>query len=94
MFSSFDGEFMCGVIVDHFRDGVKWRAVLAQDIAAIFGLAKLHVHETLAAPEKEHAKPLLIFRHVEQQNKPVNAFNKNTVLCCCSMKTNPEKLSI
>jgi len=59
VFSSFDGEFMCGVIVDHFRDGVKRRAVLAQDIAAIFALAELHVHETLAAPEKEHTTPLL-----------------------------------
>lgn len=76
MFGSFDGEFVCGVIVDHFRDGVERRAVLAQDIAAIFRLAELHVHETLAAPGKEHAKPLLIFRHVEQQIKPVDAFSK------------------
>lgn len=76
MFSSFDGEFMCGVIVDHFRDGVKRRAVLAQDIAAIFALAELHVHETLAAPEKEHTKPLLFFGHVEQQKNPENTFNK------------------
>lgn len=53
MFGSFDGEFVCGVIVDHFRDGVEWRAVLAQDIAAVFGLAELHVHESLAAPQRE-----------------------------------------
>ncbi len=76
MFGSFDGEFVCGVIVDHFRDGVEWRAVLAQDIAAVFGLAELHVHESLAAPEKEHATPPLIFRQAGQQNKLGKAFHK------------------
>lgn len=56
MFGSFDGEFVCGVIVDHFRDGVERGAVLAQDVAAVFGLAELHVHESLAAPEKRTCK--------------------------------------
>lgn len=53
VFGSFDREFVCGVIVDHFRNGLKWRAVLAKDIAAVFALAELHVHETLAAPQRE-----------------------------------------
>lgn len=88
MFGSFDGEFVCGVIVDHFGDGVEWRAVLAQDIAAVFGLAELHVHESLAAPEKEHATLPLIFRHVGQQNKLENAFQQTKILISSIKLTN------
>lgn len=45
-----DWEFVCGVEVDDFWDGVKRSAVLSQHVLAIFALGELHVHETLAAP--------------------------------------------
>lgn len=43
-------EFVCGVEVDDFWDGVKGRAVLSQHVLSVFALSELHVHETLAAP--------------------------------------------
>ncbi len=45
-----DREFVRGVEVDDFWDGVKGRAVLSQHVLAVFALGELHVHETLAAP--------------------------------------------
>lgn len=45
-----DREFVCGVEVDDFWDGVKRWAVLSQHVFAVFTLGELHVHETLAAP--------------------------------------------
>lgn len=56
MFSSFDGKLVCGVIVDNFRDGLERRAVLTQNVAAVFTLGELHVHETLTAPKTEKNK--------------------------------------
>lgn len=38
VFGSFDGKLVCGVIVDHFRDGLERRAVLTQNVAAVFVL--------------------------------------------------------
>lgn len=48
-----DREFVCCVEVDDFRDGVEGRAVLSQHVLAVFALGELHVHETLAAPERK-----------------------------------------
>lgn len=45
-----DRQFVRGVEVDDFWDGVKGRAVLSQHVLAVFTLGELHVHETLAAP--------------------------------------------
>lgn len=42
--------------MDDFWDGVKGRAILAQDVLAIFTLGELHVHETLAAPVRKKKK--------------------------------------
>ena len=50
MLGTSDGEFVRGVEVDDFWDGVKVRAVLSQHVLAVFILGELHVHETLAAP--------------------------------------------
>ncbi len=48
-----DREFVRGIEVDDLWDGFKGRAVLSQHVLAIFTLAELHVHETLAAPGRE-----------------------------------------
>lgn len=48
-----DREFVCCVEVDDFRYGVEGRAVLSQHVLAVFALGELHVHETLAAPERK-----------------------------------------
>lgn len=50
MLGASDREFVCGVEVDDFWDGVKGGAVLSQHVLAVFILRELHVHETLAAP--------------------------------------------
>lgn len=53
MLGASDREFLCCVEVDDFRDGVEGRAVLSQHVLAVFALGELHVHETLAAPERK-----------------------------------------
>jgi len=50
MLGASDREFVCGVEVDDFWDGVKGRAVLAQHVLAVFIPGEPDVHETLAAP--------------------------------------------
>lgn len=50
MLGTSDGEFVRGVEVDDFWDGVKVRAVLSQHVLAVFIPGEFHVHETLAAP--------------------------------------------
>lgn len=52
MLGAADGQLAGGVIVDDLGDGVKGRAVLAQDVFPVLGLGKLDVHEALAAPVK------------------------------------------
>lgn len=49
VFCSFDGEFFCSVVVDHFWHTVERRAVLAQNVF-LFGFCQLHVHKALVAP--------------------------------------------
>lgn len=56
MLGASDREFVCCVEVDDFRDGVEGRAVLSQHVLAVFALGELHVHETLAAPERKRKK--------------------------------------
>lgn len=51
-----DREFVRGVEVDDFWDGVKGRAVLSQDVLAVFTPGELHVHKTLAAPVRKNRK--------------------------------------
>lgn len=53
VFGTPDGKFVCGVEVDDLWDGVKRRAVLSKHVLAVFTLAELHVHETLAAPVRK-----------------------------------------
>lgn len=50
MFGPSDWQLAGCVEVNDLRDGAKGRAVLAQDVLPVFGLRKLYVHETLAAP--------------------------------------------
>lgn len=49
MFSSFDRQFLCSVVVNNLRHAVKGGAVLTQNIL-LFGLCQLHVHEPLVTP--------------------------------------------
>lgn len=49
MFSSFDRQFLCGVVVNNLRHAVKRRAILTQNIL-LFGLCQLHVHKPLVTP--------------------------------------------
>lgn len=50
VFGSADGQFVCGVVMNDFRDGVKRRTVLSQDELPITRLRELHVHEPVTAP--------------------------------------------
>ena len=45
-----DGKLVGGVVVDDLGEGVERRAVLPQDVLALFGQRELHVHEAVAAP--------------------------------------------
>lgn len=50
VFGSADGQFVRGVVMNDFRDGVKRRTVLSQDELPITRLRELHVHEPVTAP--------------------------------------------
>lgn len=53
VFGSADGQFVRGVVMNDFRDGVKRRTVLSQDELPITRLRELHVHEPVTAPERQ-----------------------------------------
>lgn len=50
VFGSADGQFVCGVVMNDFRDGVKRRTVLSQNELPITRLRELNVHEPVTAP--------------------------------------------
>lgn len=53
---SSDGQLVRGVVMDDLGDGAEGRAVLPQHVTAVCGLGELHVHEALAAPDREEAE--------------------------------------
>lgn len=50
MFGSLDGQLLRSVVMNHLWDAVERSAVLAQNILAVLGPGKFHVHKPLAAP--------------------------------------------
>lgn len=50
---SSDGQLVRRVVVDDLGDGGEGGAVLPQHEAAVSGLAELHVHEALTAPDTQ-----------------------------------------
>lgn len=54
MLGSTDGQLVCGVVMDDFRDGVERRTVLAQDELSFTRLRELHVHEPVTAPAERN----------------------------------------
>lgn len=53
MLSTFDGQLVEGVMVDHLGDALKGLAELAQDEFPIFVVHYLHVHEATCALQGE-----------------------------------------
>lgn len=63
VFGSTDGQFVCGVVMNDFRDGVERRTVLSQDELPITRLRELHMHEPVTAPaeRQSHWVCMLLF---------------------------------
>lgn len=53
MLSSSDWQLVCSVVVDDLRDGGEGRAVFSEHVTPIRSLSELHMHEALAAPDRE-----------------------------------------
>lgn len=50
---SSDWQLVCRVVGDDLGDGRERRAVLSEDVAAVWGLGELHMHEAFAAPDNK-----------------------------------------
>lgn len=47
-----DGQFVQGVMVDHFRNRFEWFTELAEHVASLWFVDNLHVHEPSSTPAK------------------------------------------
>ena len=61
MLSTLDGEPICDIVVDHFRDGGEGFAELSQNIPTISNALYFHVHEPSGAPEEKLRLETLFF---------------------------------
>lgn len=81
VFGSADGQFVCGVVMNDFRDGVKRRTVLSQDELPITRLRELHVHEPVTAPADGGGERKSLSLHITFSGRP------GTTEMCQSVET-------
>ncbi len=63
---SSDRQLVCGVVVDDLGDGGERRAVLSEHVTPLCRLSELHVHEALAAPDRERRNNLSLLVRFNQ----------------------------